>query len=195
MNSVTGSNLLLGWDDDLGTLPEWLRERPDSTRGASAAPVAPAGHAGERNPRLARVVADRVAVGAGADLADHGEHAGLQRLGDPHLEGLRLLVHLVPGNAHHLDQERLDQAVAADHVPGDALALGGQRDALARPAADQLGDARRRHLHRPGQVDGAALDARLAEPVEGLQVLLDSWGELGAGPHGAHGTCWKGRGP
>ena len=92
---------------------------------------------GQGHARLARVVADRVAVGAGPGLADHVEHAGLQRRGDAHLEGLGLLVDLVPGHAHHLDQERLDQPVAADHVLGHLRALGGEDDPLARAAVDQ----------------------------------------------------------
>jgi hypothetical protein len=78
-----------------------------------------------------------VAVGAGSGLADHVEHAGLQGRGDAHLEGLGLLVHLVPGDAHDLDQERLDQPVAADHVLGHLHALVGEDDPLARAAADQ----------------------------------------------------------
>ena len=147
---------------------------------------------GQGHARLARVVADGVAVGAGPGLADHVEHAGLQRRGDAHLEGLGLLVDLVPGHAHHLDQERLDQPVAADHVPGHLEALGGEDDPLARAAVDQAlalepadhpGDAGRRHLHGPGQVGRRPLDAGLPEPVERLQVLLDRGGEGGAVGH------------
>src|SRR6266508_761420 len=127
-------------------------------------------HAGQRHTRLARVVADRVAVRTGPDLADHLEHALLEALGDPHLEGLRLLVHLVPGDAHDLDEERLDQPVAADHVPGHPLALGGEGDALARATLDQalgrqpvdhLGHAGRGVLHRPREVGRGPVDAGL----------------------------------
>src|SRR6266498_4114183 len=78
-------------------------------------------HAGQRHPRLARVVPDGVTVWAGPGLSDHLEHARLEPGRDAHLEGLRLLVDVVPGHAHDLHEKRLDQAVAADDVPGDVL--------------------------------------------------------------------------
>jgi hypothetical protein len=93
-----------------------------------------------------------VAVRAGPGLADHLQHAGLEGRGDAHLEGLGLLVDLVPGHAHHLDQEGLDQAVPADDVLGHLQAPGREHDPLARAAVDQAlalqaadhpGDARR----------------------------------------------------
>jgi hypothetical protein len=131
-------------------------------------------------------VADRVAVRAGLGVADHRQHARLELLGDAHLEGLGLLVDLVPRDAHDLDQERLDEAVAAHDVLGDALTLVGQGDLLVPAAhdqavglhpADHLGHAGRGDLHGPGQVARRALDAGLGQPVERLEVFLDRGAE------------------
>src|SRR6266545_1064330 len=126
-----------------------------------------------------------------ADSSTPAGGAVFEALGDPHLEGLRLLVHLVPGDAHDLDEERLDQPVAADHVLAHLLARIGERDELAGTArheplglelAHHLGHARGRVPKGPGEVGGAAVDPGLVQPVERLQVFLDGWAErLGHG--------------
>ena len=68
----------------------------------------------ERHAGLARGVADRVAVRAGGDAHEQRAHALLEVLGDAVLEGVGLLVHLVPGDAEDLHEEGLDQPVARD---------------------------------------------------------------------------------
>src|SRR6266508_142173 len=147
MNSVTGSNLLLAWDDDLGTLPEWLRERPDSTRGASAAPVAPAEQVGGGQALGVGLAGDAVALalhrdgdgpgrvdgqaGAGALVLQHGlgvlvggDRPGRARLHASPAEGSQQLVVLVleAQHAHH---------AAAGHA-------GERNPRLARVVADRV---------------------------------------------------------
>ena len=48
-------------------------------------------------------------------MAEHLVHSLDQPVRDDVLEVLGVVVHLVPAHAHHLDQEQLHQAVAAQH--------------------------------------------------------------------------------
>ncbi len=59
-----------------------------------------------------------MAVRAGLGVADRREHALLEHRRHRVLQPLGLLVDLVPGDAEHVGQEALDQAVAADDVLG-----------------------------------------------------------------------------
>ena len=73
---------------------------------------------GQQSALLARALDDRVAVGAGLGVADRGEHALLEHRRHRVLQALGLLVDLVPGDAEHVGEEALDQAVALDHRLG-----------------------------------------------------------------------------
>ena len=136
----------------------------------------------ERHARLARRIADRVAVRAGRDADEQRAHALLEVLGDAVLERVRLLVHLVPGDAEDLHEEGLDQAVARDDAAGRLLAHRRERQALALVAHDEaVVDEAPHHLERrglrdadrAGEVGLRRVDARLVHPEELLEVLLD----------------------
>ncbi len=124
---------------------------------------------GERHAREARAGDDRVAVRAGLGVADRGEHALLEHRRHRVLEALGLLVDLVPGNAEHVGQEALDQAVAADDALGVRGAAVGEGDravaaardvAVALEAADHLVHGRRGELHRARDVGAGHRQAR-----------------------------------
>ena len=53
------------------------------------------------------------------------------------LERLGLVVHAVPRHAEVLGEVQLEQAVVAQHLERDALALGGQRDAAVGHVLDE----------------------------------------------------------
>src|SRR6266508_144398 len=144
-NGVAAARLDAGPAEPAQQVVVLVLEAQDTDRAAAR-------DAGQRHAGHAWVVPDRVTMRAGPGLADHLEHARLEPGGDAHLEGLGLLVNVVPWHPHDLHEERLDQAVAADDVPGHLIALGGQRDALvgtaahqalATETADHLGHARR----------------------------------------------------
>ena len=82
------------------------------------------GDVGQRHARQALAGDDRMAVGAGLGVADRGEHALLEDRRHGVLQALGLLVDLVPGNAEHVGEEALDQAVAADDALGVRGAVG-----------------------------------------------------------------------
>jgi hypothetical protein len=147
-------------------------------------------HVGQRHPWQARADADRVSVRARGRVADRRKHALLEHRRHRVLEPLRLLVHLIPGDAEHVGQEALDQAVAANDLLGLALAARGERDHLvgaardvvvALEAADHLVHRRRRQLHRAGDVGAGHRQAGLVQPVEGLEVPALGVGEIGDG--------------
>ena len=73
---------------------------------------------GQQRALLADALDDRVAVGAGGGVADRGAHPLLQHRRHRVLDPLRLLVHLVPGDAEDVGEEALDHPVAADDVAG-----------------------------------------------------------------------------
>ena len=78
---------------------------------------------------------DRVAVRAGLGVADGGEHALLEHRRHRVLEALGLLVDLVPGDAEHVGEEALDQAVAAHDALGVLGARVGEGDRLVAARA------------------------------------------------------------
>ena len=53
------------------------------------------------------------------------------------LEHLGLVVDAIPRHAERLGEVELEQAVVAQHLERDALAVGGQRDALVGLVVDQ----------------------------------------------------------
>jgi hypothetical protein len=103
------------------------------------------------------------------------------------LEVLGLLVDVVPGDAHHVGQEALDQAVARDDVLGVLAAVLGEGDRLVGVAGDvavalqpakHLVHGGRRELHRPGQVGAGHRQTRLVEPEQALEILLLGLGRV-----------------
>ena len=136
---------------------------------------------GQRHAREALADDDRVTVRAGLGVADRREHALLEHRRHRVLQALGLLVDLVPGDAEHVGEEALDQAVAADDPLGVGGAVGGEGDravlaagdvAVALEAADHLVDGRRRELHRARDVRAGHRQVGLLQPEEDLQVLL-----------------------
>ena len=113
----------------------------------------------------------------------------LEVLRDVVLENLGLVVHAIPGHSQGVREERLDQAVVADHLQRDLLARRGERDSVVGLVADEpqlveplehRGDGRGRHaqaLGKRGGRDGPLLVA--LEAVDGLGVVL----------HGLGGRC------
>jgi hypothetical protein len=120
-------------------------------------------------------------IGAGGGVADRRVHPLLQHRRHRVLDPLRLLVHLVPGDAEDVGEEALDHAVAADDVAG-VLAPGLGEDqrfvgvagdvAVLDQAPDHLVHGRGRKLHRAGDVGAGHRQARLLDPEHDLQVLL-----------------------
>jgi hypothetical protein len=150
------------------------------------------GHVGQGDALDAGAGVDGMAVRAGLRVADGGQHALLEDRRHRVLEPLGLLVDLVPGDAEHVGQEALDQAVATADLLGVALAALGERDrlvagagdvAVALEAADHLVHGGRRELHRARHVGAGQGQPRLLQPVQRLQVLLLRDGHIG---HGAH---------
>ena len=117
-------------------------------------------------------------------MAEHLVDALDQTVGDRVLEPLGLVVHLAPVVAHLLDQEELDQPMAAQHVGGEALAGLGRAHARVGLVGDQAALGQRLHHrgHRAGSDAERRADlthgderARLAllRRQDALEVVLD----------------------
>jgi hypothetical protein len=139
-------------------------------------------------------VGDRVAVRVVRRVAELGGDARLEVLGDHVLERLGLVVHAVPRHAEVLGEVELEQAVVAQHLERDALALVGQLHARGRARA-RRGRSRRALQHRRRRrrrdaeplgervrPDGLAVRAAL-ERVDRLRVVLDASPWLAARRH------------
>jgi hypothetical protein len=106
----------------------------------------------------------------------------LELLGEDVLEPVRLVVHLVDVDPERLGEVQLEQPVVPDHLEGDALSLGGQRNAPIGRVDDER---ERRELlhHRAGRRRGDTHSAgergrrdplaRLPELVDLAEVVLD----------------------
>src|SRR5262245_26987181 len=75
-------------------------------------------------------IRDRISVRIEYGLAQLCGDELLELFGDVVLQHLSLLVNPVPRHSQHLRQEELDQAVVADRLQGDELALGRQPGAV-----------------------------------------------------------------
>ena len=80
---------------------------------------------------------DRVAVRVDRRVAELGRDQRLELLGEDVLEDLGLGVHAIPGHVERLGEVELEQAVVADDLERDPLAVGGQLDALVGHVVDQ----------------------------------------------------------
>lgn len=138
------------------------------------------------------IALDKPAVGIGDGIAvrvDRGvveegveavEHLGGERV----LEAFCFVVYFGPVEAECLDEEHLDEPVAADHVDGEPAAFRGERDAAvplgvgeARLAelADHGGHAALGDAEGCGEADdrGLAGGRILLEQVDRFDVVLD----------------------
>ena len=145
----------------------------------------------EQRLRLLRLdqpfgVGNRIAVGIGLGPAEHGVHAIDETVADRVLELLRLVVDFVPRVTHHLDQEELDQTVAAGHECGKLLTGLGECHSCVRLVFDEPGIRQRLHHRRRGAGGHVERGCELTHgqktmgrfqavgpDIDGLEVVLD----------------------
>jgi len=121
--------------------------------------------------------------------AEHFVHSLDQSVRDDVFELFRLVVHLVPAQAHHLHQKQLDQAMASDYQRRQPFSGPGQPDSCIRRVMDEARirkclDHRRgragRHAHAHGEVPHRHQAIRVAQPnllsMNDFNVVLDGAG-------------------
>ncbi len=132
---------------------------------------------------------DRVAVRAVRRVAAQPVHAILERAADGVFQPVCLDVDLIPGKAHHLDQEDFEQPVPADELERGQHALFREQDAVGAGAIDETGflkalehtaDGGRRDMHLLGQRRsrhlGRTASRIAAQFIDGSQIVQHAVG-------------------
>ena len=123
---------------------------------------------------------DRVAVRARGRAAEQAVHGRLDGLAHDVLPLAGLVVGLGPRQVEDVGEEALGEAVAADDLGGEHLAVGGQADALAESdealglqPAHHLADRRAADVEALGDPRLDDVDVVLGELEDALAVLLE----------------------
>ena len=69
--------------------------------------------------------------------SEHFVHPIDQAIGDDVLQQLRLLMHFVPAQPHHLHEEQFHETMSPEDERGEPPAGSGERDAGVRLVVDQ----------------------------------------------------------
>ena len=94
---------------------------------------------GLRKTNMPRRIRDRVAVRVAGRVPQQGVDAVHHEVGYRVLQNLRLVVHTVPGVAEGLHEERLNEAVAADHCQRVGAAGFSELNSAVGLMLDQVG--------------------------------------------------------